>query len=221
MVIPPLVRPYRGTPAQDRVAQRREALLDAALHVFDADGWSGVSARRVCDEAGLTRRYFYESFEDVDALMGALFEEITGEVRAAVRTVVAAADAPPADLARRAVSRGLDVLMAVPAKGRFVASAQSAGGAVAAHRARALDDLASIVERGFIAEHVDAAPPLGAAPPVGSGQARVAAVAVVGAVLRIIDSWLGGELDVTRDEAVAWSTAAGLGAMAAVTTAQR
>ncbi|WP_051839702.1 TetR/AcrR family transcriptional regulator [Streptomyces sp. NRRL F-5126] len=214
MVIPPLVRPYRGTPAEDRVAQRREALLSAALKVFDADGWSGVSARRVCDEAGLTRRYFYESFEDVDALMGALFEEITGEVRAAVRAVVAAADAPPADIARRAVSRGLDVLLAVPAKGRFVARAQSAGGAVASRRARALDDLASIVERGFIAERAAAAPPLGA------GRARVAAVAVVGAVLRIIDSWLGGEVDVTRDEAVAWSTAAGLGAMASVTSAR-
>jgi AcrR family transcriptional regulator len=209
MTTSPLIRPYRGTPAEDRVARRRAALLDAALTVFEAEGWSGVSARRVCERAGLTRRYFYESFEDVDALMSALFDEITGEVRAAVRAVVTAVDAPLEDLARQAVSSGLDVLLSVPAKGRFVAGAQSAGGPVAVRRARSLDDLASIVEKGFDAQGAEAIS-------VGSRQARVAAIAAVGAALRIIDSWLSGEIEVTREEAVTWSTAAALGAVAAV-----
>ncbi|WP_320782773.1 TetR/AcrR family transcriptional regulator [Streptomyces sp. CRN 30] len=209
MSTPPLIRPYRGTPAEDRVARRRAALLEAALRVFEAEGWNGVSARRVCEEAGLTRRYFYESFEDVDALLGALLGEITGEVRAAVRAVVADSDAPLAELTRRAVSTGLEVLLSTPVKGRFVAGARGAGGAVAAQQAAGMDDLASTVEATFAARG-------GETPPVGTRQARVAAIGAVGAVLRIVDSWLNGEIDATREEAVAWSTGAALAVLGAV-----
>ncbi|MFG7940505.1 TetR/AcrR family transcriptional regulator [Streptomyces cacaoi] len=204
-----LIRPYRGTPAEDRVARRRRALLDAALQVFDTEGWSGVSARRVCERAGLTRRYFYESFDDVDALLAELFEEVTGEVRAAVRAAVTGGDAPPTAKAHQAISRGLDVLTAAPVKGRFIAGAQSAGGAVAAHRARAIDDLASIVETGFTARQGDSTR-------VGARRARAAAIGAVGAALQIVDSWLSGEVDLTRDEAAAWSAAAALGVITAV-----
>jgi hypothetical protein len=43
---------------------------------------------------------------------------------------------------------------------------------------------------------------------------------VVGAALRIVDSRLGGEIDVTGEEAVAWSTAAALVALEAVVSAR-
>ncbi|MEU5091346.1 hypothetical protein [Streptomyces sp. NPDC021356] len=147
----------------------------------------------------------------VDTLMGTLFEEITGEVRSAVRAVLADTDPRLALAARRAVSSGLDVLLAVPVKGHFVAAAQSAGGPVATQRARATDDLAAIVEAGRHAQGVEATP-------VSAQQARVAAIGAVGAALRIIDSRLGGEIDVRRDEAVTWSTAAALAVLAAVTS---
>jgi len=75
-----LVRPYRGVAADDRIAARRSALMDAALEVFAADGWAALSARRVCEQAGLTRRYFYESFDDIDALIGAVFDRVADEV---------------------------------------------------------------------------------------------------------------------------------------------
>src|ERR1700737_699446 len=116
-----LVRPYRGVAAGDRVAGRREALIDAALEVFADEGWAALSARKVCEQAGLTRRYFYESFYDIDALIGAVFGRITGEVRAAVRAAVADGAAPLSELVARAVSAGLDVLALPPSKGRFLA----------------------------------------------------------------------------------------------------
>jgi AcrR family transcriptional regulator len=209
----PLSRPYRGVAAGDRVANRREALIDAALVVFAAEGWGALSARRVCEEAGLTRRYFSESFDDVDALIGATFERISGEVAAALRGAVAAGDAPPAELVRRAVSAGLDVLSRPPSKGRFLAAAQSPGSSIAPYRARALDDLASIVEAVVSAGR--------AGVDVGPRESRITALAVVGAVLSIVDSWLGQEIDLSRDEVVSYSTAAAIGIVGNVTARER
>ncbi len=205
-----LSRPYRGVAAGDRVAKRREALIDAALAVFAAEGWAALSARRVCDQAGLTRRYFYESFDDVDALIGATFERITGEVAAAVRASIADVDAPASELVRRAVSAGLDVLAQPPSKGRFLAVAQSPGTSIAPYRARALDDLAAIVEAVVSTGR-------GGVGPFGPRDARITALAVVGAVLAIVNSWLGQEIDLSRDEVVSYSTAVAIGIVANVT----
>ena len=204
-----LIRPYRGVAADDRIAARREALIDAALDVFAAEGWAGLSARRVCEQAGLTRRYFYESFDDIDALLGALFDRITGEVTAAVRKAATHGAASRAELIERAVSAGLDVVASPPAKGRFLAVAQTAGSTIADHRARSIDDLAVIVEAALATVGDDR--------PTRSGEARITAIIAVGAILSIIDSWLAQQVDLSRDEVVRWSTIAATGIIDAVT----
>jgi AcrR family transcriptional regulator len=196
-----LIRPYRGVAADDRVAGRRAALIDAALEVFAAEGWTALSARRVCEQAGLTRRYFYESFDDVDALIAAAFQRITGEVRTAVGAAIADGDTTLSELVRRALSAGLDVVSTPPAKGRFLALAQRAGSSIAQDRGRAIDDLAAIVEPLLSAD------PEGTQP-IDPRQARIAALAVVGAVLSIVESWLGQEVELSRDEVLAWTTTA-------------
>jgi AcrR family transcriptional regulator len=205
-----LVRPYRGVAADDRIASRRDALVDAGLEVFAAEGWSAISARRVCEQAGLTRRYFYESFNDIDALTAATFQRIAGEVSAAVQAAIIDRTATVPELARRAVAAGLDVLAQPPAKGRYLVMAQRAGGSVGQQRARALDDLASIVQTVLSSDSE-------AASTIDSREARLTAVAVVGAVLSIVDSWLAQEIDLSRGEVISWSTTAALGIFEAVT----
>ena len=206
---PSLTRPYRGVAADDRVATRREALIDAALEVLAAEGWAAVSARRVCEQAGLTRRYFYESFVDVDALLGAVFVRITGEVTQAVRHAAAGA-ASLSEAVRRAVSAGLDVLASPPSKGRFLAASLTAGSSIAAHRARSIDDLAAIVEAA-LSTHRDGRP-------IAAREARITAIIAVGAILSIIDSWLTQEVELTREEVVSWSATAAVGIIDAVAT---
>jgi AcrR family transcriptional regulator len=208
-----VIRPYRGVAADDRIAGRREALIDAALEVFAAEGWAGLSARRVCERAGLTRRYFYESFDDVDALLGALFDRITGEVTAAVRSAAAEGAASRAELVERAVSAGLDVVASPPSKGRFLAVAQTAGSTIAEHRARSIDDLAVIVEAALSTD--------GDGRPIRAGEARITAMIAVGAILSIIDSWLAQEVDLSREEVVRWSTIAAIGIIEAVTASRQ
>jgi AcrR family transcriptional regulator len=203
----PLTRPYRGVAPEDRVAGRREALIDAALEVFAEEGWAGVSARRVCEHAGLTRRYFYESFDGVDALLGAMFDSITGEVTAAVQAVAADGAGSLAELVRGAVSAGLDVVAAPPSKGRFLAAALTSG-SVATHRARSVDDLATIVEAALSSRRDGR--------PIAAREARVTAIIAVGAILSIIDSWLTEEVDLTKEEVVYWSATAAVGIIEAV-----
>lgn len=209
-----LVRPYRGVAAGNRIASRRDALIDAALEVFAAEGWSAISARRVCEQAGLTRRYFYESFDDVDALTAATFQRIAGEVFAAVQAATADRAATVPELARRAVAAGLDVLAQPPAKGQFLVMAQRAGGSIGQQRASALDDLASIVQTVHSTDSE-------AASTIDPREARITALAVVGAVLAIVDSWLAQVSDLSREEVISWSTAAALGIFDAVTARQR
>lgn len=73
-------RSYRGVAPADRVAQRHDALLEAALDSLYEEGLAGLGVRAVCTRAKLTARYFYESFADVDALLIAIVDAVCVEV---------------------------------------------------------------------------------------------------------------------------------------------
>ncbi|MGV9826894.1 TetR/AcrR family transcriptional regulator [Gordonia sp. NPDC003429] len=82
-------RRYAGTDAEQRRTRRRAALVDAGLDLFGSEGYAAVSVKRVCEHAGLTQRYFYESFTDRPALLAAVYEHCVAVTRGA--TVDAAA----------------------------------------------------------------------------------------------------------------------------------
>ncbi|HET6290833.1 MAG TPA: TetR family transcriptional regulator, partial [Amycolatopsis sp.] len=62
-------RRYSGKTADERRAERRLALLGAALDIWQEQGWAAVTMRGVCARANLTDRYFYESFANRDVLL--------------------------------------------------------------------------------------------------------------------------------------------------------
>jgi AcrR family transcriptional regulator len=71
-----LIRPWRGVSPEQRVADRRERLLQAGLEVFTSRTFHATKVRDVCHEAGLTERYFYESFGGKQELLMALADTI-------------------------------------------------------------------------------------------------------------------------------------------------
>jgi AcrR family transcriptional regulator len=83
-------RMYGGVSAQERVATRRAKLLDAGLELFGTKGIAATTIADVCAEAGLTKRYFYESFATVDVLAGAVFVDVTDRLVEQVRPAIAA-----------------------------------------------------------------------------------------------------------------------------------
>ena len=71
----PSSRTYGGLSNEERKAERRERFLEAGLELFGTVGIRGAKVRALCKEAGLTERYFYESFEDTDALFIEVYKQ--------------------------------------------------------------------------------------------------------------------------------------------------
>lgn len=95
---PPL-RAYAGKSLDERRAERREKLLAAGLAVIGELGYSAATVKAVCAHAGLTERYFYESFENGEALLSAVYLQLVGELRQAVLTALASAPQQPRAMA--------------------------------------------------------------------------------------------------------------------------
>lgn len=99
--VPPAPRRrYGGKSAEQRRAERRAALVAAALDIWRELGWASVTMRGVCARAGLTDRYFYESFADRDALLATLWDQVRDETLQMLLDAIApyADDGPLAQL---------------------------------------------------------------------------------------------------------------------------
>lgn len=66
-------RRYRGVSEEVRRAERRQRFIEAGLDVFGVRGYHSSTVRSICASAGLTERYFYESFENSEDLLCAVY----------------------------------------------------------------------------------------------------------------------------------------------------
>lgn len=172
-------RTYRGAGPRQRQEERRARLVEAAIEVFGTLGYRGATVDRLCAEAGLTKRYFYESFDGSEALLLAAYTRVTGELRA--RLVAGARDAGP-DLNRR-VDGALRALFTAfdddPRLARLAfVEVLGVGPAVdAAYRAVTESFADTLLEL--------AAPALGA-----TGTPKIVATGLVGAVVFVAQQWV-------------------------------
>ncbi len=88
-------RRYRGQSAEDRQRERRQRLVEAGLRVFGGQGYHGATVRGLCAEAGLTERYFYESFANSEDLLCAVYEHVIAVQEARVLTAMQGVPAVP------------------------------------------------------------------------------------------------------------------------------
>jgi AcrR family transcriptional regulator len=65
---------FKGISADDRRSHRRNRLVEAAFAIAGSEGAGGIGVGRVCREAGLTKRYFYESFASLAELQSAVVD---------------------------------------------------------------------------------------------------------------------------------------------------
>jgi AcrR family transcriptional regulator len=65
---------FKGISADDRRSHRRNRLVEAAFAIAGSEGAGGLGVGRVCREAGLTKRYFYESFASLAELQSAVVD---------------------------------------------------------------------------------------------------------------------------------------------------
>jgi AcrR family transcriptional regulator len=77
-------RRYSGQSFEARQSGRRDRLVQAALVVAGEQGLEGASVAAICAQAGLTARYFYESFPGREAVFVAAYrlaqEKLLGDM---------------------------------------------------------------------------------------------------------------------------------------------
>lgn len=81
------------TPRQARTAEIRERLLDAAEAIYAEDGPSGLTARAVTARAGQTTQAIYRYFENLDAVIEAMYERAVEGVESILEQVPTTASA--------------------------------------------------------------------------------------------------------------------------------
>lgn len=86
----PARRRIRGLDAEQRSAQRRSLLLDAATELFAEQGYSGTSIEQICQRAYVGTKGFYDHFDSKEACYLALLEQVTGQIQHRVADVAAA-----------------------------------------------------------------------------------------------------------------------------------
>ncbi|MFC0626614.1 TetR/AcrR family transcriptional regulator [Kribbella deserti] len=77
-------RRIRGLDAEQRRAERRELLLDAALELFAAHGYLNTSIEQICSTAYVGTKSFYEVFDSREACYVALLQRTTERLVAGI-----------------------------------------------------------------------------------------------------------------------------------------
>jgi AcrR family transcriptional regulator len=85
-------RVIRGLTAEQRKAERREQLLDAALDLIAQHGYLGTSIEQICSTAYVGTKSFYEVFENREDCYVALLQRTSERLMADMMAVAARAE---------------------------------------------------------------------------------------------------------------------------------
>ncbi|GAD82456.1 TetR/AcrR family transcriptional regulator [Nocardia asteroides] len=187
-------RTWGGLTADQRRAQRRESLVDAALEIWIDNGWAAVTMRGVCQRTSLNDRYFYEHFSDRDDLLTAVWDEVCAEVFVDLATVIAEhADRAPLEIMRATIAHAV-ALQADPRGRARILLADHAGSAVLEQRRKTMltdaTDLLIAAARPYLRPGVD------------ETTIRMSTLIGIGGFIELLSAWRTGVLDVTADRIV-------------------
>lgn len=188
---------WRGVPADERQAERRGLLLEAAFELLGTVGAAGTTVRGVCEAARLNPRYFYESFEDLDALLVAVFDrEAALALHVMLEAATVASEDPHIDaLALNKIGIGSFVrhVTSDPRRAQVLFVEGLGNEAMGRRRIESMHELAEFISRGG----EPAGTPLDVDPIV-----QIASALLVGGMAELLISWLHGRLPVSLEQLV-------------------
>ena len=207
-------RAYGGLAAEDRVAARRARFVEAGVELFGTQGFRAATVRGVCAAAGLTDRYFYESFASLEALLVAVFESLMRDFSARVleQSVRSQAWAGDAAAVERQAARGYELWFDAVREPRFarivLVEVLGVSPAVDALYERALREVAELVAGALESTR----------PPLALPPARRAMIgrALVGAALQVARAWVNDGYRAPRREVVRTCVLVATGTLAAL-----
>lgn len=189
---------YRGVSSDDRRAERRARLLAATLEVWGRDGGPTVTMTRICAEAGLTERYFYESFSGLDAALLAVMEGIADEIAEATVSTLADTPGGPTERVRASIGAFVRILTDDPRKGRVAIVESAALDSLRPRRAELLRQFA----------HLSAleARELYGPEAWTDVEGQLAATMFIGGVAEMVTGWLTGAIEASPEAIVEAAT---------------
>ncbi len=178
-----------GTTLAERRRVRRAAFLDAGIALLGSAESAPVTVRAACRSAGLTERYFYESFTDRDEYIRSVYDELGRRARATLDEVVHAGPMDPVVRARAAVEAFITLMIDRPVMGRALL--------IAPLVEPALSRVGVALAPGFIAIVFE-----GLAPVEDADERAMLATGLVGAFTALFIGYLDGTLRVSRERLV-------------------
>lgn len=187
----PQARPYGGVEAPERLAQRRRQLLDAGLQLLGgADDPPELTVRGICTQAGISARYFYESFKDKDQLVAAVYDWVIADIAATTQAAVAAV--PRGEQNRAGIANLVRTIAGDARIGRLLFNPQLSNAVLARKRAEVGGVFALLS-----GQHVTAA-----YQQPENGWTKSVAHFVVGGVGQTISAWVSGEIELDQVQLV-------------------
>ncbi len=197
----PSSRPsWAGIPPEDRKAARRWRLLEAAFDLLATQGWSATTVRGVCQHAALNPRYFYESFDDLDSLLVAVYDQTVERLAAAVAEATqqfkdkGGDDPAVAEVATRAaVAAIVNYIDEDRRRGRILYIEALGNEPLNRRRREAGFALIDVIERDTAIRRGQRS---------GDAVGRIGAAFLVGGFSELLANWLEGRIDVGRDQLI-------------------
>ncbi|MCA9578798.1 MAG: TetR/AcrR family transcriptional regulator [Polyangiales bacterium] len=180
--------------ADERKAERRALLLEAGLEVIGTRGWSQTTVRDVCQQAGLTERYFYEAFDDRAGLLHEVYGQVRAETVAAVLSAFGATPGGPRRKARAAIAAAFTVLADDPRKGRVLILEGQNDERLQQRRQEDMIANADLLARLAVDYLGETA--------FDADDAALTSLALVGAVSEVGTAFLAGRLPVSRERVI-------------------
>jgi AcrR family transcriptional regulator len=185
---------YGGVSAEQRRAERRRRLMDAALQIMGTQGWAQTTVRGICREAQLSHRFFYENFDDLDALATAVLDDIVAAATRDVLDALAAAPDDPEAQASAAIGTFVRRITDDPRRARVAFIEALGSKPMMRRRQQTMRDVAHLIaEHGRATYHP---------PPEADTLVEVTAALLAGGLTELLITWLTGGLDIPREQLI-------------------
>ncbi|WP_163756142.1 TetR/AcrR family transcriptional regulator [Mycobacterium botniense] len=169
---------WSGVPLEDRQALRRDKLITAGVQLLGGKGGPAVTVRAVCRHAGLTERYFYESFADRDEFVRAVYDDVCAR---AMATLMSAATP------REAVEQFVELMVDDPVRGRVLLLAPEVEPVLTRSGAEWMPNFIALLQRKLtrISDPV---------------RQNLVATSLIGGLTALFTAYLDGRLAATRSQ---------------------
>lgn len=169
---------WSGVPLEDRQALRRDELVAAGVELLGSADGAALTVRAVCRQAGLTERYFYESFADRDDFVRAVYDDVCQRAM----TTLMSADTP-----RAAVERFVALMVDDPVRGRVLLLAPAVEPVLARSGAEWMPSFIELLQKKLTRIH-------------DPSIQTMAATGLIGALSALFTAYLDGRLTATREQ---------------------